>query len=80
MQTKQLHIRLTCDEMKVMEDIAKECEINVTMLGGFFIRAALRAAKTYGKRITLPPHFEMADGPVELQRFNESPPASKSRK
>jgi hypothetical protein len=61
MQTKQLHVRLTEEEMSALKEIALECEVNATTLAGFFMRAALRAVKSYGQRLKLPPNFQVLE-------------------
>jgi hypothetical protein len=80
MQTKQLHVRLSGEEMAQLKGIADECEVNTTALAGFFIRAALRAVKNYGHRLKLPPDFTIAE---DASEFRGPPPTrlvSKNKK
>lgn len=72
METKQIKPRLAPDEMKEMERIAEECEVNPTALAGFFLRAAIRAAKRHG-RLRLPVDFEILEEPVGNYRLAETP-------
>ena len=61
MQTKQIHVRLTEEEISTMEAIAADCDVNSSLLGRFFIRAALRAVKAYSERIRLPIDFQVIE-------------------
>ncbi|HEV2210067.1 MAG TPA: hypothetical protein VG167_14905 [Verrucomicrobiae bacterium] len=69
MQTKQLHVRLTEEELTALKGIAEQCEINATALAGFFMRAALRAVKDYGQRLKLPPNFAVVEEAISGGRF-----------
>ena len=84
MQTKQLHIRLTVDEMAELDSIAKECETNPTVLAGYFLRASLRAAKSYGRRLRVPIDFDVVDTVLREEsgryRLNEAPPAKPAKR
>jgi len=70
MQTKQLHVRLTGEEMDDLKALAEQCEVKATALAAFFLRAALRAAKAHGRRLKLPPNFEVADDVVVSRSAN----------
>jgi len=74
MESKQLHPRLTPEEMDEMTRLAKQCEVNPTQLATSFIRAALRASKSYGQRLRLPIDFQIVDEPMGEYRKNEDPP------
>ena len=60
MQTKQLNIRLTPEESAELKALADGCEVTPAALGGFFMRAALRASKN--QRLKLPLDFEIVEG------------------
>ena len=66
METKQLHVRLTADEMEVLKRTALECEVNPTVLAGFCIRASLRAFKAHGQRLRLPIDFRIIEDPADF--------------
>jgi len=61
MQTEQLHVRLTKDELSELESIAAQSETNRTALAASIIRAGIRAAKASGKRLKLPPEFQVIE-------------------
>lgn len=64
MQKRQLNVKLAADEMDEMEGLAASCEITATALGGFFIRAALRAVDRRGAKLTVPLDFQIVELPA----------------
>jgi len=64
MQTQQVHPRLNQEELTALDQIAKQSETNRTALAASVLRAFLRAAKSQGKRIKLPPEFQIIEEPI----------------
>ena len=62
METRVLHIRLETEHMESLQKIAEACEVTPTALGGFLIRAALRAIGKSNQRLKLPPDFILNSG------------------
>ena len=63
MQTDILHIRVPVEEMAELRKLADSVDLNPTVLGRFFVRAALRAAKANPQRLTLPVNFQIVEEP-----------------
>lgn len=79
MQTKQVNVRLSDDEIGHLRELAKGCEVTTAALGGFFMRAALRAVREHGGPFRLPPFFELKDHDPD-PRFKLNEPRGKNRK
>ncbi len=75
MESKQLNIRLSSEEITKLGRIADSCEVNPSTLAAFFLRASLRAHDAYGKRMLLPPQFQIVEH--EPVAFGLNEPAEK---
>jgi hypothetical protein len=80
MQKKQVNVKLSDDEMADFEKMANGCEVTPAALGGFFLRAAIRAVKRRPQKLTLPVDFDIVEEEEptnETMRLNQSKPQRK---
>jgi hypothetical protein len=54
METRQLHVRITIDEMDSLKRVAEKCQLNATALGVILIKSAIRAVVDNQERVPLP--------------------------
>lgn len=80
MQTKQLFIRISADELADLKEYAKGVELNHNTLGAFIIRGALRAFKEHDGPIRLPLFFELKKDTDARFNLNEPKPQKPTRK
>lgn len=80
MQKKQLNVKLSEHEMTEIETLADSCEITSSALGGFFVRAALRAVKRRPAKLTVPLDFDIIEPeprPEKSLSLNEGHPLTR---
>jgi hypothetical protein len=68
MQTKLLNIRLPVEELDEMRKLSDSVGLNPTILGKFFVQAALRTFKDGPQRLTLPVNFQIVEEPPTKPR------------
>ena len=61
MTTQQIRIRLTTEELKELQKLAKNCDLNVTALSAIFVKAAVRAVRANNGRLALPLQLGVED-------------------
>ena len=75
MQTKQLNLRLTPDELTELNEIAEKFGLPSSTLGVIFMRAVLRSVKDHAGGVRLPIDFKIVEPSAALPRMSLNEPS-----